>query len=256
MSSTTKTSPFSHKTALPPNRGPSGSPNNPPNARIQLNPNPSTDQATTYEEILGDRRKNPVLRRVNRASEQVQQTGLVVGEIIGESIGFCKKLFGGLGQKILQNPNFASFAGIGGALAAALLALKNGLKTISFFNDPKSQDTSYVFRGIHTVLLGGLASCLGAPFLGLKNPFAKEGENGQAEVPLNSIIGLTVAWLGSGEFIRLVEGTSILGKFPFLGTLLIDIAKMINSGVKSVASPELDNPNPTNQNGLTTGMAA
>lgn len=128
-----------------------------------------------------------------------------------------------------------SVAGLG-SVYAGVLSLKNVIKTFKTFSDPKSSGPiPWLAYGLQSILEGGLAVGLAAPFLKIKSPFAKI-INGKEVVQLKTIMAATFAPVILSLAIGIAQNNSAFTKIPLVGKPLQEIASSVAEGLKQVSS--------------------
>jgi hypothetical protein len=159
----------------------------------------------------------------------------VAGQKILESFGDITKL--GIDKTTHNKSLLTITTGLGAGLAG-LFSVRNIFKTTQTFIDPKSggEVTPWPVYALMSILQGGLAVGLAAPFTGGKNPFMRI-ENGKKVVPIKLIIGAIIGIIGIKETKRIAENVSVLTKIPFIGPALKDIFSTSFGALKQVTTP-------------------
>ncbi|MEY3370933.1 MAG: hypothetical protein RLZZ361_1603 [Cyanobacteriota bacterium] len=127
-----------------------------------------------------------------------------------------------------------SVAGLG-SIYTGVRSLKNLVKTVGSFSDPKSDPVSWLVYGLQSLLEGGLALGLAAPFLNIKNPFAKI-INGKEVVQLKTIAGAALAPILLSIFIGMAKNNSVVNRIPLIGNPLKEISTSIAEGLRRIST--------------------
>jgi hypothetical protein len=135
-----------------------------------------------------------------------------------------------------MKPNLiAGAAGLGG-IYTGLASIKNVFKMIGSFTDPKSEPAvSWILYGLQSILEGGLAMGLLAPFINMKNPFAKI-INGKEVVQYKTLAGGLLAPIFVSTYIAMAKNNSFLNRLPIFGKPLKEIVNSLSKGLKHISS--------------------
>lgn len=149
-----------------------------------------------------------------------------------------------LAQKATTNKTTTTVIAALGAAYAGILSLRNLVDGIRIFSNPKENPSvSWVVFLLQSLLQGGLAFGLAAPFVGVKSLFNKT-INGQNIVQMRMIIGAVLAPMLLGVVMKIAQGVSIFNKIPFIGEPLGKIFEIIFKGFREVTiSPEANAAN-------------
>lgn len=122
------------------------------------------------------------------------------------------------------------------ALYAGINSIKNIFKTISSFSDPKSSPAvPWVVHGLQGILEGGLSIGLAAPFLNIKNPFAKVINNKEV-VQIKTLVAATAVPVILSEIIKMAQNNSLVLRIPLFGPIIKDITEMVFGFLKHITT--------------------
>jgi len=186
-----------------------------------------------YQELINDSSK--IVGKVK------QGTSFLTG-IFGDSSTALSKIFGSFGtvgsqaiEGLAAKPTLTtSVAGLGG-IYTGVMSLKNLVKTVSTFTDPKSDPVSWLVYALQSVLEGGLTLGLASPFFNIKNPFAKI-INGKEIVQLKTIAGAALAPMLLSTFIGMAKNNSVLNRLPLIGKPLKEISASVTEGLRNISA--------------------
>jgi hypothetical protein len=202
-----------------------------------------------YHELV---KTNPnidtVQKWIGKAGDGLNVAKEATGNIFSSLSGITKL---GL-KKSTSNSTATTFIAGGGSIVAGLLSVKSLISTFKHLTDPKTG--SWLLSGIQTILQGGVAVGLGAPFFGKgeKSPFIKRVD-GEDVVEVKALLGGVGASLLLGAFDALSKDRlPIISKIPGIRKLAGGIAKDIRSGIDTVTTGQAI----TSDQGLPGGINA
>jgi hypothetical protein len=186
-----------------------------------------------YQDLINDN---------NKIVGNVQKGTNFIKELFGDSSTALGKIFGSFGSlgtqavgSLASKPTLTtSVAGLG-SIYTGVRSLKNLVKTVSSFSDPKSDPVSWLVYGLQSVLEGGLTLGLAAPFLNIKNPFAKI-INGKEVVQLKTIAGAALAPMLLSIFIGMAKNDSVVNRLPLIGKPLKEISASVTEGLRHIST--------------------
>ncbi len=187
-----------------------------------------------YQEFFRD--DNRIVNRVQNGTDLATKLFTDAYNAIGKILGSVSSF----GVQSIENlPLKSNLMTIGagfGGIYAGLLSIKNLVKTVSSFTDPKSAGPiPWLIYGLQSVLEGGLAIGLTAPFLNMRNPFAKV-INGKEIVQFKTLVAAALTPILLSRVIEIVKNNSIATRIPLIGRPLKEIFGTVFEGIKHIST--------------------
>jgi hypothetical protein len=205
-----------------------------------------------YHELI---QKNPnidtVQKWLGKAGEGLNTAKEATGNIFG-SLGGISKL--GI-KKSTSNPTATTIIAGGGSVVAGLFSVRSLINTFKHFADPKTG--SWLLSALQTVIQGGVAVGLGAPFLGKgeKSPFISRVD-GEDVVEVKALLGGVAASTLIWAFDALSKDRlPVISKIPGVKKLAGGIAKDIRAGIDTITTGQAISQNQSMQGGGNPALA-
>lgn len=164
--------------------------------------------------------------------ELASNTGRSAGELISSSWDALNELV----LKSGSSPQLATAITGGISVVSLFKGAKNILHAFKSLLNPKSDpNVSWVMRAFQGFLELGLTWVTASPFLGTRTPFTRF-YNGRPILPLQLVIGATLAPIFCGSVINLADGVSPFGRIPLIGTTWESICRTLSQGLRSVTT--------------------
>lgn len=206
---------------------------------VGVEPDDQDPLKKNYHELVKNPHIDTLQKWIGKAGEGLNTAKEATGNIFS-SLGGISKL--GI-KKSTSNPTATTIIAGGGSVIAGLFSVKSLINTFKHLTDPKTG--SWLLSALQTVIQGGVAVGLGAPFLGKgeKSPFISRVD-GEDVVEVKALLGGVAASTLIWAFDALSKDRlPVISKIPGLRKLAGGIAKDIRSGIDTITTGQAINQN-------------